>query len=199
MPAPAQNPDTEVTALVTQVHAAAGQVCIVVTGAGALALAWLFGQAGASRTVLEALVPYSSAALYDFTGRRASQHVSAAEANLMAEKALGRAKTLAAASDEPPVLTGIQLAGVACTAAIATDRTRRGQDRCHVAFVSSDGRRGVTSLVMLKGARDRSGEEDVTSRIILNAIAEAKGVAARVRIPLVDGEKLEVRVPGEDE
>lgn len=117
----------------------------------------------------------------------------------MAEKALGRAKTLAAASDEPPVLTGIQLAGVACTAAIATDRTRRGQDRCHVAFVSSDGRRGVTSLVMLKGARDRSGEEDVTSRIILNAIAEAKGVAARVRIPLVDGEKLEVRVPGEDE
>ena len=195
MPEQAEHQDSDVLSLVTEIHATAGKVCIAVTGAGTQALAWLFAQGGASRTVLDAQVPYSSAALFGYTGRRAEQHVSASEALLMAEKALELAETLLASEDEPD----LPLAGVACTAAIATDRVRLGEDRCHVAFVASDGRRRVTSLVMNKGARDRAGEEAVTSRIILNVLAEAKGVTVRVNVPLLVGEDLKSWVPDSNE
>ena len=84
-------------------------------------------------------------------------------------------------ADEP-------LAGIACTAATATDRTRRGENRCHVAFVSSDGHGFVYSIVMNKGDRDRSGEENLVSYLVLNAIAEAKGVEGRIELPLLEGE-----------
>lgn len=172
--------------MVQAIHAAPGRLCLAVTGAGTQALAWLFAEPGASRTVLDVQVPYSSAALHAFTGKRAEQHVSAEEAALMAGKALERAKSLAAAAEEP----GLLLAGVSCTAAIATDRVRRGENRCHVAFAASDGRRAVASFVMKKGERDRTGEEDVVSRIILNMVAEAKNVMSRVEVPLLAGESL---------
>ena len=81
------------------------------------------------------------------------------------------------------------LAGISCTAAIATDRTRRGENRSHVALAANDGRRVAISLVMNKGDRDRAGEEDVTSRIVLNAVAEAKRVEARVAVPLLGMER----------
>ena len=195
MSEPAMRTHSDVVRLVTEIHAVPGKVYIVVTGAGAQAIAWLFSESGASRTVLEARVPYSSAAVFQFTGGQPEQHASEAVSIRMAEKALEQAEVLAAAAGETDML----LAGVVCTAAIATDRVRRGEDRCHVAFVSSDGRSAVASLVMKKGARDRYGEEEVTSRIVLNMLAEAKGVAMRVDLPLEDGEDLSVRTPGADE
>lgn len=172
----------DVKDLVTSIHAASGKISIVVTGAGTQALAWLFAEPGTSRTVLNARIPYSQAALNEFTGRKADQHVSASEAMLMAERALDEAKRLTVDDD--------LLAGIGCTAAIATDRVRRGENRCHVAFVASDGRRAVTSLVMDKGARTRAGEEDLTSRIVLNSVAEAKIVDARTDVPLTGDEQL---------
>lgn len=177
----------DVRDLVQAIHAAPGKMCIAVTGAGTQALAWLFAEPGTSRTVLDARIPYSSAALNDFTGKVAEQHVSANEAMLMADRALADAKRL---GEE-----GVLLAGVGCTAAIATDRNRRGQNRCHVAFVSSDGRSSVISLVMNKGERSRAAEEEVTSRIVLNAVADAKLVNQQVSVSLLGGEQL-VRADG---
>jgi hypothetical protein len=186
-----QDAAVEVEELVDLVHAQSGQLVIAVTGAGTRALAWLFSRGGASRTVLEAIVPYSTTALNDFTGKAASQHVSASEAALMAERALKRALLLTSSD-------GNLLAGIGCTAAIATDRLRRGENRCHVAFATSDGRRGSASLTMVKGARDRAAEEDIASRLVLNAVAEAKGLGERVGVPLLDDEKIErsVASPG---
>lgn len=195
---PESGPDPEYTLpedvrqLVQAVHAAPGKLCIVVTGAGTGALAWLFAKPGTSRTVLDAQVPYAAAALDEFTGTRADQHVSGDEAMLMADRALERARLLSAKSGES---SETLLAGVACTAAIATDRVRRGENRCHVAFAASDGRRVVISLVMAKGKRGRAGEENVTSRIVLNAVAEAKRVAERVKVQLVGDERLDIDGP----
>ncbi len=176
--------EPEIVEVVGAIHAAPGKVSIVVTGAGTSALAWLFGEAGASRTVLNARIPYSSAALNEFTGKVAKQHVSADEANLMARSALEEAERLGGEDDE-------LLAGVACTAAIATDRVRRGENRCHVALAASDGRAAVMSLELSKGERDRAGEEDIVSRMVLNAVAEAKRVEPRLQIPLLADEKIE--------
>ena len=52
--------------LVRLVHAAPTRVCAVVTGGGVLSLAWLFGEPGASRTFLDAQIPYSMRALDEY-------------------------------------------------------------------------------------------------------------------------------------
>lgn len=176
-------PGETIAAIVRRIHGENGKVCIVVTGAGTQAVSWLFAEAGASRTVIDAQVPYSSNALNHYTGKVAEQHVSAEEAALMAETALERAIDLTS-PDERPV------AGVSCTAAIATDRVRRGENRCHVAVATSTGTRKTYSLVMRKGERDRAGEEAVCSAMVLNAVAEAKGVDSRLDLRLLDGEEV---------
>ena len=45
-----------------------------------------------------------------------------------------------------------------------------------------------TSLTLAKGRRDRSGEDDVVSRLILNGIAEFAGIDSRVDPGLLEGE-----------
>jgi hypothetical protein len=80
------------------------------------------------------------------------------------------------------------LIGVGCTAAIATDRTKRGD---HRAFVGVDvGEPAVTThaLNLKKGARARDEEEALVSRLVLNALAAASGVGARLDIELLAGE-----------
>jgi hypothetical protein len=46
--------------------------------------------------------------------------------------------------------------------------------------------------VMIKGARDRLGEEALASQLLLRAIAEACGIAATVALATLDGEQLEL-------
>jgi nicotinamide mononucleotide (NMN) deamidase PncC len=185
------NDGLDVSQLVADAHQAAGKLCIAMTGAGTQAIAWLFAEPGASRTVLEAIVPYAVEALDEFTRAQSKQHVSAEEATLMAARALDRAVHLAGSAGDTALSP---LAGVSCTAAIATDRTRRGENRCHVGLAMSTGKRKTWSLVMNKGDRNRAGEEDVVSSLVLNAIAEAKGIARRVRVPLLPGEQVIERV-----
>ena len=172
---------------IAEVHAARGRVCLVVTGAGTQAIAWLFAEPGASRTVLDAQVPYSMAALDDYVKVRADQHVSAAEAARMADVALARARDLAHKSELPD---GAPLAGVSCTAAIAADRERRGEERVHVGLSTSSGMRKTYSLEMVKGVRDRIGEEEVCSRLVLNAVSEAMGLDTRASLLLLEGEEV---------
>ena len=171
--------------LIERIHDAPAKACLVITGAGTSAISALFGVAGASRTVIDAQVPYSRSALDGYVETQAEQHVSKDEATLMAIKAFQRAIHLTETDDRPE-----RLIGLSCTAAIATDRLRRGENRAHVAW--HDGEHGATySLVMRKGARDRAGEEAVCSAIILNALAEACGIERWLRLELLEDENVE--------
>ena len=175
--------------LAQKLHSVPGRGCVVVTGAGIRAISDLFSQPGTSRTILEAQVPYARKALDDFVGIQADQHVSSEEAKLIAEAALKRARHLAGdkgASDDPEE----QLFGVGCTAAIATDRIRRGEDRAHVAW--TDGTRsGGASIWFDKSARTREQEDVIVSAIVLNSIAEVTGVEERLAIDVLDTERLD--------
>ena len=47
-----------------------------------------------------------------------------------------------------------------------------------------------------KGLRDRAGEEDVVSRLIVRALSEFSGLAPDIELGLADGDLLEVeRIP----
>ncbi|HJO83457.1 MAG TPA: hypothetical protein QF520_13770, partial [SAR202 cluster bacterium] len=58
--------DPSVIQTVQQIHDSSHQASVVLSGAGTNAASWLLGVAGASRTVLELVVPYSESALTDY-------------------------------------------------------------------------------------------------------------------------------------
>jgi hypothetical protein len=167
---------------IEQIHASAHKLVLEFAGAGSLALFWLHSVPGSSRTILEATDRYALASLADLLGGAPEQFVARTTAMAMASQAYRRAMRLADA--------GTTCLGVACTAAIVTDRARRGEDRCSIAVRD---RSGVSAydLVMTKGARDRIGEETVVSQLLLQAIAEACGIAARVQVDMIAGEQVE--------
>ena len=110
-----------------KLHASPKQGVIVLAGGGASALAQLLGASGASGTLLEASVPYSAAALKDFLGQAPLSSVSAETARSMAAVAFQRANALDPKAAERNF-------GLSITAALTTNRARRGADRAYIAL-----------------------------------------------------------------
>lgn len=72
--------------------------------------------------------------------------------------------------------------GIGCTAAIATNRTRQGQDRCHIALQNAS--RTMTFDLVLDKADDRSTQEAQCSQSLGYAVAQFQGITAAK--PVVD-------------
>ena len=168
--------------LVQLIHDSEAMAVVSVAGAGTAAISWLLGVAGASRTVLEISVPYASSALTEFVGHEPAQFVSEDTAKAMAGSAYRRALHLRDGSQ--PVV------GIACTATIATDRAKRGEHRCHIAAWSGV---GVTTynLTFVKGLRDRAGEDEIASLLILRALADSAGIEFDVDLKLDASERVQ--------
>jgi hypothetical protein len=166
MPTPA-----ELTTVIAAIHATPARAVVAVTGGGASALAWLLAVPGASRTILEGMVPYAAASLEELAGP-VSQAASTGTARAMASACLARARHLAGADREATVG---ELIGLGATAALASDRPKRGQHRAHVAVACAGGSPLEWTLVLDKGARDRGAEELVVARLIVDALAVASG------------------------
>jgi nicotinamide mononucleotide (NMN) deamidase PncC len=155
--------------LATPIHASGRQLVIAVTGGGGEAISALVGTPGASRSVLEAIVPYSSCALAEWLGSAPEQACSGATARAMAMAAWFRARQLA------PQTGAAQLVGVGCTASLATDRPKRGDHRVHVS-TQTIGATAEYSLELEKGIRDRAAEESLAATLVLKALSAACGV-----------------------
>jgi hypothetical protein len=189
----------DLDALVSRIHDAPLQLVLAITGGGSGAIAKLLTRPGGSRVLLEALVPYSAAALVDFLQATPEQFCSAHTARLMAMAAYQRAMRLAgpvAASvpttNETLADGGRRFIGVGCTASLASDRPKRGDHRIHVACQTADAT-SEFSLVLGKGRRSRKEEEDVASTIILNALAQAADLAEQTETGAQSDEPLQVR------
>lgn len=179
---PALGMDDAITDVVTRIHGTPQQAALAVAGAGNYALAWLLGVGGASRTVLETRVPYGYLAMTDFLGGYApEQTVSADTARRMARSAWQRGRSLR--ETDAPII------GLGCTATIATDRAKRGDHRAYIATWDDA---GVTTdeVTLEKGLRERAGEEDVVSRLVIAALARACGVDAELDLRLAPSERL---------
>ena len=175
---------TDIKDIVGKIHGSPQQAVVAVAGAGSQAVAWLFDVAGASRTMLEVVVPYGRLSMIDFVGHEPAQFVSEDAARSMAEAAYKRAVRLNE-GDSPVV-------GLACTATIATDRVKRGEHRCHVATWDESGSTSY-NLRLNKGLRDRAGEEELVSRLVVSALAQACGIEDQLQLDLSDGDQLLVQ------
>ncbi len=182
LPAPA-----DLAVLLERIHASPVQLVLEFTGAGSVALAWLHSLGGSSRTVLEASDRYASSSLTDAIGYRPARSTSVEASVALAGVALRRARFLA----QP----GTPVSGIGASATIATDRSKRGEHRAVVALAGPLGTQSF-ELVLTKGARDRTEEELLVSRLILTAVADGSGLLWRPAIELrPDEELIETFVP----
>jgi hypothetical protein len=167
-------------ATIEQLHNTPHKAVIEVAGAGTQAISWLHSIGGSSRTVLEASDRYAATSVGNLLGFSPEQYVAPQVAQLMANRAYLRARQLV--EDSSPVV------GLGCSAAIATDRERKGEHRCHVAF-QKGGSMLTLSLTMHKGTRTREAEENLVSTLIIKALTTAFETSA-LKIDLMMDDKI---------
>lgn len=185
--------------VVREIHSGPAQLVIAVTGGGVRAVASLLSTPGASRSILEAISPYSAAALVHWLGTQPEKFCSDATARSMAMRAYLEAQRLAPAAD--------LLLGLACTASLASDRPKRGRHRAWIAvqtaaltrstYVELDGTarlpQSQTAEDAERGWSQRNSEEDLVAAAILNELALVTGSRSRIELPLLASDILSTR------
>ena len=155
--------------LISALHASGRKAALAITGGGSGAIGELLRIPGGSRLLIEAQVPYDELALASFLGFSPMQACSTDTAIAMARAVRTRAASLVPADTE--------LVGLGATAALVSDRPRKGEHRFHIACNTSSCITHCTG-VMSKGRRDRAAEEDLVSHAIVLWLAHACGIAA---------------------
>jgi hypothetical protein len=171
--------------LISALHASGRKAALAITGGGSGAVGELLRVPGGSRLLVEAQIPYDALALAAFLGFAPAQACSSDTAIAMARTVRARAARLMPAGAD---LVGPDLVGLGTTAALVSDRPRKGEHRFHIAFANSAGIAHCT-CVMAKGRRDRAAEEDLVSRAIVLWLARACGIAAPSPRSLIDADE----------
>jgi len=166
--------------LISTIHASDRKAALAITGGGSGAVGELLRVPGGSRLLIEAQIPYDALALATFLGFAPEQACSADTAIAMARSVRARAARLVPADTD--------LVGLGATAALVSDRPRKGEHRFHIACANSAGIAHCT-CVMVKGRRDRAAEEDLVSRAIVLWLAHACGIAAPSPRSLLDADE----------
>ena len=173
-------PDAAWTQLISALHASGRKAALAITGGGSGAIGALLRIPGGSRLLIDAQVPYGEQALAAFLGVEPAQACSSDTAIAMARSARVRATGLVPA-DTP-------LVGLGATAALASDRPRKGEHRFHIAFASAT-RIAYCTAILAKGRRDRAAEEDLVAHAIILWLAKACGIAAPSPRGLLDADE----------
>lgn len=161
-------PDENVSERAKKLHATPWQGVFYLTGGGSEILSELLTQAGASKTVLEARVPYASLALAELLGQKPAQACSDATARSLAMAAFQRARKLSHA----PAF------GFACTASLASEVEKRGKHRAHIAVQTEHSTSAF--IVNLEGTR---AEEE---RKLLEHLWQALDTTLKLELDLFD-------------
>lgn len=173
--------DFDRTPFVSALHACGRQAVIAVTGGGSLAISDLLSVPGASAFVLEARVPYAPGALAEWLGREPEQCCSRETALAMAVVAWQRACKFSTSPDKA--------IGLGCTAALASNRPKRGEHRAWIATHTSKSTH-LLGLSLAKGLRDRAAEERLVADSMLRLLGETCELVSPLEIRRLDGDSL---------
>lgn len=141
---------------------------LVTTGGGSGALHALLSTPGASRFVADARIPYSSEALADFIGEKVEHSCSPKTAVLLSRQAFA-----SQASSLKPL-------SISCTAALQTDRERKGGDRAFICIKTAEAEK-LYALYFSKTSR--AEQEALLSDWLLVLIAQAVGAERGLLLP----------------
>lgn len=173
--------DFDRTPFVSALHACGRQAVVAVTGGGSLAISDLLTVPGASAFLLEARVPYAPLALTEWLGREPEQCCSRETALAMAVVAWQRASKFST--------TSTATVGVGCTAALASNRPKRGEHRAWIAIHTANSTH-LVGLSLAKGLRKRASEERLVADVLLRLLGETCERAPLPEISLQDGDSL---------
>jgi hypothetical protein len=167
--------------LVRQIQQSGVLLSLAITGGGAEAIGELLRHGGGSKTLLSAVVPYHPEAFRRYVGGVPDYFCSPEAARALAMAAFHEARALAGPD--------ARVIGVGATCALAKDDER--PDRSHRIYVAVQGEAAtVTRSLDLEPGRTRQQEEALAAAMILDAIAEGCGVAARPTVPLGERERV---------
>lgn len=154
-----------------RLHDSPWQGVFYLAGGGTALVSELLTTPGASRTVLDVRIPYATAAMAQLLGGAPEQACSEATARALAMTAFLEARRFGASRPF----------GFACTASLATDRTKRGQHRAHAAIQTLDGT--WTAFFTFEG--DRAAQEAALAEALwakLGRVLEVEGVTGGVAV-----------------
>ena len=140
------------------------RLAISATGAGAGIQSILWGVPGISAILEEAIFPYSEVAIRRFVQRPLGRMLHQESAIALACAAFLRAQegVVRGSLSLPPL-------GVGITAAVATNRTRRGSEQLHLALRDSE-KLSCASIEFERGKFSRERAGDLCDKIGINAI-----------------------------
>jgi hypothetical protein len=147
---------------------------LVTTGGGSGALNALLTTPGASRFIVDAQIPYSPKALSAYLGEEHEQSCSPATARKLACVAFQQSSEYQTSNIK------YHPAGIACTAALQTDRERRGDDRAFICIKTVE----AEKLYVLHFSKtSRAEQEALLSDWLLVLIAQAVGAERGLMLP----------------
>ena len=139
---------------------------LVTTGGGSGALHALLSTPGASRFVADAQIPYSPEALERFLGEKIEHSCSPGAARKLTETAVRDLES--------------GVIGISCSAALMTNRERRGDDRAFICIKTAESER-LYALYFSKTSR--AEQEALLSDWLLILIAQATGAEHGLMLP----------------
>lgn len=177
--------ETAASRVLNRLAASNRRLAVIATGGGTRAISDLCGTPGASRVVIEGLVPYAAAAVDGILGGPQEHSCSDRTARRLAVAAWQRAVRLASPD---------AAMGAAVTASLATVMPKRGSHRVHAAVQTATATR-TASLELTKGGRSRAEEESIAASLVLRLIDAVCGTIsdreAFEGLPLLPGESIQ--------
>ncbi len=169
-------PPPDFPRLIDALASDAARLVMVASGGGSAAITQLVATPGASRVVLEGLVPYARAAVDEILGGPQESYCSSRTTRRLAVAAWERACRLQVAEGVAPDIAAHQAVGAAVTASLQTRQQKRGEHRVIVAVQTRESTR-VAELILEKNARSRAEEDSVAANLLLQELASARSVA----------------------
>ena len=143
------------------IHSSDVKIVMSLAGSGTKALSWLLDIEGASNTLLNAIVPYSLRGMQQFLGEEVEQTVCADTSISMCKMAYMNAINLRDQLHD--------VIGVSCTAALSTNRKRRGANQGFIGLYGNKFLK-VYHIQIIKGELDRISEERIISEVLIEKI-----------------------------
>jgi hypothetical protein len=162
---------TAVAAAVKRLHDSPYMAYVVCTGAGAGVTQLLWSVAGSSRTLIGSEFPYDPRAFADLIGRVPEQYSSSEAAIALAVAGYLKAQRYLIEGGK----ISMPIASLGLSAAVSTDRTRRGEDKAFLA-VRTGTALAAASLQFQRGRLDRDEEGAICDLAGLNCLLWAAGL-----------------------
>ena len=152
--------------IIQKIHSSPFRFVLVSSGGGTNAISEILKVPGASKSVLEAYVPYAKESLDYYLLKQPDHYCSLGTTLSMAAKAYSAAKKI------DPNTNPKNLLGVAVTASLATNYSKKGEHKFFIA-IQTYKYSSSFSYSFVKGELSREEEEKTVTDHIINAIAQS--------------------------